>query len=72
MLTSDDGNELAFRVGDQAASLAGGDLVEFTEEPTNGSSQAVDVKLVKRWVEYLNDQHRPLVNEFHSIVEVIH
>ena len=70
VVAAGDGAELAFSLPDAEANLHGGDLVEFKTRNDQESSEAVDVRLIKRWVDHLNDQHRPLVNEFHSVVQI--
>jgi hypothetical protein len=69
------GAELTFHLSNHGtdlhgANFQGGDLVEFEQDTDQSNPQAVDVRLVKRWIDDLNDQYRPLVNEFHSIVQI--
>ena len=66
----DGGTELTFEAEAPAVDLQGGDLVEFATRTHRGVGKAVDLRLVTRWVDYLNERYRPLVNEFHSVVTV--
>ncbi len=70
VVAASDGAELNFSLPDPEANLHGGDLVEFEKRTDQDNHEAVDVRLIKRWVDHLNDQHRPLVNEFHSVVQI--
>ena len=70
VVAADGGAELTFKVEEPAVDLQGGDLVEFETPAHGGFGKAVDLQLVTRWVDYLNEQYRPLVNEFHAVVEV--
>ena len=75
VVAASDGAELAFSLPDTNlleadANLHGGDLVEFEKCSEQGNCRAIDIRLIKRWVDHLNDQYRPLVNEFHSVVHI--
>lgn len=72
MIASDTGAEVAFHIDQRQLSLQGGDVVEFEPKPNGRSVEAGQVRLIERGVDYLNTRHRSLVNEFHSVVEIIH
>lgn len=66
------GEELAFSLsnGSGILDLNGGDLVEF-DAASEGRKLATNIRLVRRWAEMLNEQHRPLVNQFHATVQIV-
>ena len=69
IVQAESGEELAFTVSAEISDLHGGDIVEF--QPTHdGRRLALNVTLRQRWTEMLNEQHRPLVNQFHHTVQI--
>lgn len=72
VITSDDGAEVGFETSADSQKLQGGDLVEFVPNANGGQIQAMQVRLVKRCIDDLIDAHRPLVDEFHSTVQILH
>ena len=72
MIASDTGAEVAFHVDQGQLSLQGGDVVEFEPKANGLRVEAGQIRLIESGVDYLNTQHRSLVNEFHAVVEVVH
>lgn len=69
ILLTETGDELPFSVPTDGANLQGGDIVEF-ELAEQEQSCVMNVTLRHRWVEMLNERHRPLVNQFHDTVRI--
>ena len=69
ILQTETGDELLFSVPGNVVDLQGGDIVEF-EMAGDGQRYAANVTLRRRWAETLNDQHRPLVNQFHNTIQI--
>ncbi len=69
ILQAESGQELPFSVPEEVADLHGGDIVEF-ELARDGRALASNITLRHRWAEMLNEQHRPLVNEFHNTIRI--
>ena len=72
MIASDTGAEVSFHVDQSQMSLQGGDVVEFEPKPNGQRVEAGQIRLIESGVDHLNSQHRSLVNEFHSVVEIVH
>ncbi|MHC4445570.1 MAG: hypothetical protein ACYTF1_23480 [Planctomycetota bacterium] len=70
ILQTDSGIELLFTVSKDLTDLHGGDIVEF-ESGQDGRPVVTDVTLRYRWTEMLNEQHRPLVNQFHNTIKIV-
>ncbi len=68
-LATPEGKSFSFTLPESAGDLHGGDLVAFELTPANGD-RAVDVHVTQSGADYLNDQQRELVNEFHSLVTI--
>ena len=71
-LVTDERESYSFVLDHTAKEVEGGDLVGFQVTKDGGTPQAVDVRLMRRCVDYLNTEQRALVNEFHSTVAIQH
>ncbi len=68
-LIDQDGQALQFEMASTKADIHGGDVVCFRAGDDN-ASRAVEVRVVQRCVDYLNNSERALVNQFHSTVAI--
>ena len=70
ILQTDSGDELPFSVPPGITEdLQGGDIVEF-ELGHDGQPAVLNVTLRSRWATLLNEEHRPLVNQFHDTIRI--
>ena len=69
IVLAESGQELSFVVPAGVGDLQGGDIVEF-ELVGDGQPCATNVTLRHRWADLLNEQHRPLVNQFHRTIQI--
>ena len=69
ILQTECGDELPFLVPENSTDLQGGDIVEF-DMGDAGQPFVRNITLRHRWAELLNEEHRPLVNQFHHTVEI--
>ena len=67
VLVDDSAIERSFRLEYDDPGLQGGDLIRFG---TTGENGGMEVQVIERWVDHLNDCFRPLVNQFHSTVAI--
>lgn len=69
-LTTSAGRSLPFRLAESVGNIQGGDIVGFRVQSDGGQVQAVGLRIIQTCVDYLNDQERGLVNQFHSTVAI--
>jgi hypothetical protein len=69
IIQTENGERLPFAVSGDSPDLQGGDIVMF--EQVGGRADGVSqIRLHRKWVELLDEQHRSLVNQFHQTVEI--
>ena len=69
IVQAESGEELPFSVPQDGTQLQGGDIVEF-ERIDHGPPRASNITLRHRWAEVLDEQHRPLINQFHQTIRI--
>lgn len=69
ILQTEAGDELPFSVPADVTEIQGGDIVEF-ELVQDGRLHVCNVTLRHRWAEMLNEEYRPLVNQFHDTIQI--